>query len=189
MDLGAYAQIDDLSAIMKENNISVERLRGLRLMANEEPISDEKIEEQAAQIGFLNCESLCEANFVLDPWSFELSSRTNQIKKKYLIKNEEGSYVGVHWDRIHGKKRKAFKYVIKSARKRVWNNLSIFNKYCGRNDVLYIHARIGGGNWAYYGGSKITEQPWFLERVDDPFDGTYCDIYAKIKPIKGEEEK
>ena len=32
--------------------------------------------------------------------------------------------------------------------------------------------------------AKLTEQPWYLERVDDSFDSTYCDIYAKIKSPK-----
>ena len=38
MDLGAYAQIDDLGAIAKANKIEVPRLRGYRLMKDEEPI-------------------------------------------------------------------------------------------------------------------------------------------------------
>ena len=39
MDLGAYSQIDDLNEIAKENNIEVPRLRGYRLMKNEEYIT------------------------------------------------------------------------------------------------------------------------------------------------------
>ena len=39
MDIGAYAQIEDLSYIAKENNINISRVRGYRLMKNEyEPI-------------------------------------------------------------------------------------------------------------------------------------------------------
>ena len=55
----------------------------------------------------------------------------------------------------------------------------MFNKYVGRKDILYIHARIGGGNWSYY-HHRVDKQPWFIEKVDDAFDSTYCDIYAKI---------
>lgn len=45
-----------------------------------------------------------------------------------------------------------------------------------------IHARIGGtsdtSNWVSYGGpDNIATQPWFLEKVDDNWDPTYCDIY------------
>lgn len=59
----------------------------------------------------------------------------------------------------------------------------MWNKYAGREDVLYIHSRMGGGNWKYWNADKRTElmnQPWFLGRVDDCFDSTYCDFYAKI---------
>ena len=36
MDLGAYSQTEDLDEIAKRNNIHVPRLRGYRLMKNEE---------------------------------------------------------------------------------------------------------------------------------------------------------
>ena len=45
MDLGAYAQIEKLKAIAKANGIDVPRLRGYRLMKNEEPVSREEIKE------------------------------------------------------------------------------------------------------------------------------------------------
>ena len=57
----------------------------------------------------------------------------------------------------------------------------MWNKYVGRENVLYIHSRIGGTNWDYYNGNELTKQPWFLEKVDNYFDSTYCDIYALIK--------
>ena len=61
---------------------------------------------------------------------------------------------------------------------------AVWNKYVGRNDILYIHARIGGGNWgSYY--TEVVDKPWFLEKIDDAFDSTYCDIYAKIEPFEG----
>ena len=45
MDIGAYARIDDLSNILASTGIDIPRLRGLRLMATEEKISDEEIKE------------------------------------------------------------------------------------------------------------------------------------------------
>ena len=39
MDIGAYAQIDDLEQIMKDHNIDIPRLRGLRLMKDERPLT------------------------------------------------------------------------------------------------------------------------------------------------------
>lgn len=66
------------------------------------------------------------------------------------------------------------------------DTLETFNKYVGRCDILYIHARIGGGNWSHY-RDQVDGQTWFLEKVDDPYDDTYCDIYAKIDPDTVEE--
>lgn len=59
--------------------------------------------------------------------------------------------------------------------------IKVFNSYCGRTDVYMIHARIGGNNWDYYDGDEtVATKPWFLERVDDEFDSTYCDIYVRF---------
>ena len=41
MDLGAYAQIEDLNELMIINGISVPRLRGLRLMRDQERLTKE----------------------------------------------------------------------------------------------------------------------------------------------------
>jgi len=68
---------------------------------------------------------------------------------------------------------------MKTSKREVEKNFAAFNKYCGRKDILYIHARIGGGNWPNY-CAEVETQPWFVEKVDDAFDSTYCDIYAKI---------
>ena len=43
-------------------------------------------------------------------------------------------------------------------------------------------------NWLAYDGDKISKQPWFIEKVDDPYDDTYCDIYARIKPVSKEKD-
>lgn len=182
MDLGAYAQIEDFNKVMNDNGISVPRLRGLRLMSKESPFAENDIAEWAKHIGLENCEFACRAYFEWGDYGHLYSSGTNKMVKKYLITDNDGCLSDVNWKNIHGKKRKRFKYELKQAYKRVTKNTSVFNKYIGRNDVLYIHARIGGCNWLYYGGSEIAKEPWFLEKVDDPFDSTYCDIYAKIDP-------
>ena len=58
---------------------------------------------------------------------------------------------------------------------------STFNKYVGRKDVLMVHARVGGDNWEFFDCHKtVATQPWFIEKVDDCFDNTYCDIYCKL---------
>lgn len=182
MDLGAYAQIENFSEIMANNGITVPRLRGLRLMSQEKMISQDGIARTAHDYAMCECENLCESNFRLNSWCFELSERTRRLKQKYLIFDENGhTPIDVRWDRIHGKKRKAFKYAIKSVTRHVYAQYTLFNRYCGRPDVLYIHARIGGRNWPYY-CDEVKNQPWFICKVDDAFDSTYCDIYAAIKP-------
>jgi len=183
MDLGAYAQIEDLEKIMKENGIYVPRLRGLRLMKDEKPISKEDIEHQAKETGLYYCECAIAGEFKYDPPWTMWDRNTDRLKRKYIVykKDEEGyeSPVDIRWDLIHGYKRKLFKYRLKQARKQNFAMWNVFNKYCGRDDVLYVHARIGGGNWSYY-GKEVKDKPWFIEKVDDAFDSTYCDIYAKI---------
>lgn len=185
MDLGAYVQIEDLEQVMKDNNIDVPRLRGLRLMKQEEPISKAAMEDHWEWIGVSECETLCQSEFKVEALWSELSERTDRIIDKYMIRNEDRHVIGIKWDKIHGKKRKAFKYVIRKARDRVMLQDRMFNKYCGRDDVLYIHARLGGGNWDYYGCNEIIKnQPWYLDHCEDAFDCTYVDIYAKIKEVE-----
>ncbi len=186
MDLYAYAQIESIGEVMNQNGINVPRLRGLRLMKDETPLAKEQIEKKSLDIGLQECEFLCCSNFTIDSNWHEFSDRTMRTKKKYLIKDQDEFVIGIRWNVAHGDKRKKFKYVLKRARKKVGKTYEVFNKYCGRDDVLYIHARIGGLNWVPYGGRELAQQDWFLEKVDDPFDNTYCDIYAKIKsPLTG----
>ena len=45
MDLGAYENIEELSAIAKENGIEIPRLRGYRLMKNEKPFPQDRIDK------------------------------------------------------------------------------------------------------------------------------------------------
>ena len=181
MDLGAYVQIEDLEQVMVDNNIDVPRLRGLRLMTNEKPMTEKEIQDLINYRALMFCEDFCQSDFVsLDPNGFELSGRTDRIIKKYLF-HRDGETVDVKWKSVHGRKRKMFRYAFKKADKRVRAQWNVWNKYCGRDDVLYIHARIGGWNWNYFGGPELEKQPWFLEKVDDYFDCTYCDIYAKIE--------
>ncbi len=104
-----------------------------------------------------------------------LYTRTDRAVDRYSDMHD------VAMEKIHGKLRKKVKFAAKKAIRRAFDQYNTWNKYCGRNDVLYIHARIGGNNWEYFGGPELTKEPWFLEKVDDSFDSTYCDIYAKIK--------
>ena len=177
MDIGAYAQIDDLSKVAEENGIDIPRLRGYRLMSEEEPLTEEEIKEE--EMGSLrdvyNRTIEGVPMFSMHPRYYMYSRKIKDIKRKYIDENGD-----LRWNLIHGKKRKNVKYVIKKMKDKVRKQYEIWNKYAGRPDILYIHARIGGGNWSSY-RAEVENQPWFLEKVDDFFDSTYCDIYAKIK--------
>lgn len=174
--------INNLSTLMANNGIIVPRLRGLWLMESEKAISQNDIAKIAHEHAMMECEDLCESDFRLNAIAFEISDRTRRIKQKYLMYGEK-SYIptAVRWDRIHGKKRKAFKYAIKLAARRTYTQCNVFNRYCGRSDILCIRARIGGGNWKHC-CKEIENQPWFVCKVDDAFDSTYCDIFARFTP-------
>ena len=185
MDLGAYTNIENLEGLMKANGISVPRLRGLRLMKNEKRMTEDEINAECYYMELHDCEDLCYSNFIVHSNWKCFSRRTDKICNHYLIRKGH-EVIGIRWNVLHGKKRKLFKRCLKDARKRVRKVYDTFNKYAGRDDILYIHARIGGANWGYYGGAELAKQPWFIEKVDDASDCTYCDIYARIKEVKYE---
>lgn len=186
MDLGAYVQIDKLDKIAKTNGIEIPRLRGYRLMSEEKPVTQDEMKqmlngcEVSAAKGLIQSEPF----WCINASILVYSDRVRKMERHYLIERTVDGYkrfVGVKWNKIHGKKRKTLKFAIKKEKQKTLRQWNAWNKYCGRNDVLYIHARIGGRNWEYFGGNELKKQPWFLEKVDDSFDETYCDIYAKIK--------
>lgn len=192
MNLEAYTQIGSLEQIAKDNGIDIPRLRGYMLMKDAEPFTEEAIKHALKSCEVDVVEDLCCSDPFWDPNSCcsEFSGWTDLLKDYYLIKSEEPNeygqyhYAGIRWDRIHGWKRRILKFEIKKQKRRIIQQYEMHNKYAGREDVLYIHSRMGGNNWKYWDHDKKTElmnQPWFLDRVDDNWDSTYCDFYAKIK--------
>ncbi len=179
MDLGAYANIKTLEDIAMQNGIQVPRLRGYRLMQNEVPLFEDEIKEIESSMIQHVYEWACRSvpKFYPESNLHEYSSRTDAILKKYIGAS------GFRWELIHGKARKRLKFAIKKIKKAVRKQYEVFNKYAGRENVLYIHARIGGNNWNHFEGYLLEKEPWFLEKIDDCFDDTYCDIYAKINNV------
>lgn len=183
MDLGAYVQIEDLDKIAEENGIEVPRLRGYRLMKDEEPVDIEAhITDRNLEVEC--CRSLCECYWKEDANWCELSDETRTLCKKYIANfdkyYEDHSKLTVNWDLLTPEQTDILKRRIQEETRCITEQFEVWNKYAGKPGILYIHARIGGGNWEYYNGPELTKQPWFLERVDDGYDSTYCDIYAKI---------
>ena len=188
MDLYAYAQMQALEELVKANGIDVPRCRGYRLMKDEEPVSQNEIEEMIREQAILEAENIV----LIDDFPVckscwrTLSSTTDRRKRRYLVmqKNEKGweHPVAIRWDRFHGKARKRLKLAIKRATKRVVAQYDLWNQYAGREDILYIHARLGSTSWMDEATkSFVTSQPWCLGKVDDYWDTSYCDIYATIK--------
>ena len=183
MDLVAYAQIGDLSAVAERNGIHVGRLRGYRMMRDEQPLPDSKLKEYIHDAEVQACEdAVCSVPaFSMYPRYRMFSSETLIKCKKYLTYNNN-TPTGIRWDRLHGKKRKVCKYLAKDARLKTLKQWSIWNSLAGAENVLYIHARIGSNNWSGETWMDYVKEPWFIAGVDDAYDETYCDIYAKIMP-------
>lgn len=188
MNIYAYANIERLTEIAQKNNIVVPRLHGYCLMS-EEPCFNEKEQMDS----FINIRhivtSLCTSvPFWTDDASrYKYGLKTDKLCRKYLGRNYNDDFDDfteqtINWNKIHGKKRRVLKFAIKNKRKRIKAQYDIWNKYVGRADVLYIHARIGGYNWETY-KENVIHEPWFLEKVDDYEDSTYCDIYAKLNVL------
>ena len=189
MDLGAYAQIENLERVAKEIGIEIPRLRGYRLMKDEQPVSKGEIDEMKRNCEISVVEDLCEATPFWNPNSscYTMDGYTDYLKHYFLIreKDEDGrlKYTGIRWDRIHGRKRKVLKFEIKKQKRRIQQQYDMWNKYAGKEGILYIHSI---RELAATTGNIMTEkaelisQPWFLDRVDDCFDSTYCDFYARI---------
>lgn len=188
MDLGAYAQIDELDTLLAKNHIEIPRLRGLRLMKHETPITDAELKEIMESQALDAVDDLCRNGFRYNANWYTYSWETDMVAERYLEfkKDESGrinhmSPIRIKWENLHGKKRKVAKYKIKKDKQAAKAQWDMWNKYCGKENVLYIHARIGGGNWKYYECDEIiAKAPWCLDYVEDCHDCTYVDIYAQI---------
>lgn len=171
MDLEAYVQLEDLDKIAKQNRIEVPRLRGYRLTKDTELITQGEINDMIKDAE-------------IEAGVYYFSKKSNWLENYYLVSSKVDGcrkFVGIRWDKIHGRKRKELKFAIKQKKKAVFAQWNMWNKYAGKENVLYIHARIGGTNWNYFNGEELRKQTWFLDKVDDSFDSTYCDIYARIE--------
>lgn len=177
MDIGSYMQIDDLKYLLKENHIEIQRLRGLRLMKEEELISNEQLKKEVKE---------AKKDYAIE-WlrqhSDSMWCSTNAQychHKSFICKtNEDGKkeVIDVDFTKVHGEDRKHIKFIWKKIEAAYTNQYEMFNKYVGKN-VLYVHARQGGNNRDWY--PIDTKHPMYLDDVDDAFDNTYCDIYYDL---------
>ena len=193
MDLYAYAQIGELEEIAKRNGIEVPRLRGYRLMENEKPVARSEIDQMKKEAEVDAAKELCKAKpfWSPRPQFWESSARTRALLDFYLTRDKEHDnspstwsteYIGIRWDRIHGKKRRILKFEIKKKKRVIQRQYDLWNKYAGQKGVLYIHSKSGSHAWAGHENlPELREAPWFLGYADDWQDPVYCDYYARIE--------
>ena len=183
MDLKAYVQIEEYEKLLKQNNINIPRLRGIDPCVSMKPWPQEEYRREKESISSRTCENLCTAKpfWSCHPEYYSLDSWTDILREYYMFKSGDAVfYDGIRWERIHGWKRKVLKTAIHNNIRKFERYVATWNKYCGCENVIRIHSRIGGGNWIYYGGPELSRQSWFIEKVDDYFDFTYCDIYVRV---------
>ena len=185
MDLFAYTQIDNLHDILSSTGIDIPRLRGLRLMLEENPVPDTDIAEAIHDEQMYVAERVIRS---IPKWSTNSDAtrygwETDRACRKYLVYGDDGRATAIRWELIHGQHRRNMKHAMKIAKRRVLDSFGTFNRYAGRDDILCVHARIGGRNWGYFNeGGAVSGSDAFIEKVDDMFDDTYCDIYLRIDP-------
>ena len=185
MDLYAYSKIEDLGKILEVNKIDIPRLRGLRLMKEDEKVSEKEIQEMIE-----NEKKQAVINWLQQHSENVWDSRYEKKRHKAFIYgiNEWGERGPVDYDfsKIHGKDRKFLKYKFKKIEKAYREQYEMFNSFVGK-DVLMVHARQGGWNRPYY--PIDTTHPMYLCDVDDAWDCTYCDIYYDLtKGVKCETD-
>lgn len=173
MDLYAYSQIDKYQKILEDNKIEIMRLRGLRLMEEEELVTEDGIKERLENdrleilVNWLQQHSdVC--------WS---SEHANDDHPAFIWDEKHENVIDYDFSKVHGADRQAIKYRWARNERNVRAQFTLFNKYVGQN-VLYVHARQGGGNRKWY--PIDTKHPMYLADVDDAFDATYCDIYYDL---------
>ena len=184
MDLGAYIQIEALESVAEANGIHVSRLRGYRLMRDQKAYTNDELTagEKYARMHAYEQVLSSAPPFSLNPQCYGRNDKVRRREKKYLIKDSSGHTVGFRINLLHGKRRKAVKYEVKRFVRMQRTQMSIWNRYAGREDVLYIHARLGSWNWSGVQWRGYKKEVWFLDGCDDIYDPSYCDIYARIDP-------
>lgn len=186
MDLYAFAQIPELKHLAEERGIDIPRLRGYRLMSEEDRFEQVEIDKLKRAAVAEVAEQLCRSKpfWSRTPEYREISRDTDRLRERYCVVETDAmglkECVDVRWDALDDNMREILLAAVEEKQQAIQKQFDTFNKYVGKN-VLYIHSRMGGGNWESYEHKEgITGQPWFLERVDDCVDGTYCDFYASL---------
>jgi len=155
MDIEAYLNIEELEKVAKANGIEVPYLRGYRLMSNQEAWTEEMIVKEVEKELDYAFRALTDSAIRMAEAAMMRDIRAYEAETSWLAPYEHQCYT--------------FESDFRE-------QAEVWNRYVGRDDVLYIHSRMG------LDALDLKEQPWFLDYVLDAYDPTYCDIYAKIDP-------
>ena len=140
MDLVAFANIDNLNHLLVKNKIEIPRLRGIRYMKEEIPIMEEDYKEGEE---FIKRRIYEDAIHACPIWNLNSGCSEYSNWKTYLEKYfgvfRDKQLVDLQWKKINRKKRKAIKMAIKKQLSAYKKQIETFNKYVGRDDVVYIH--------------------------------------------------
>lgn len=173
MDLGAFSQINTLDTVLDAVGVNIKRLRGLRLMRFEAPITEQELEN------LIKADCFDAVKDWLQQHSWQFWSSKNKDKQHPAFIYRQGEIVGYDFSKIHGKDRKILKFKLKQIRNKYTYQYELFNSFVGK-DVLYVHARQGGNNRDWCDMQEIAQHPRWLADVDDSWDNTYCDIYFSL---------
>lgn len=147
MDLYATGQMKDnnLDKVLEEHGIKIPSIRGVRIMADEEYLSDKDIEKSCRYV-------YCKTKKLYTPdkyWHPATDKRQARALARWYSRN-------------------------------AYKQLTAYNKHVKEEGVWMVHARVSDNSWIANGGRDIEKQPWFIERVKDGMDATYCDIYVRV---------
>ena len=129
MDLYAYSQIEDLEKYLKDNNIEIARLRGIRLMRDEKMISQEEINKIVEEQKLYNAKRWLEQK----SWTIWCSYKADRKHKAFIYgwvlkeysngdKEWVKEVVGIKWNLVK-KDIRLWHIYLKNGR-RCWRNSS-----------------------------------------------------------------
>ena len=185
MDLYAYSQIENLEPVLEACNLDIPRLRGLRLMKFSEPTSQEDIDKSIKSAKVTAVKDWLQQHV----WGCWCSWKEDKKHPAFIYGYEDWDtehkcrdVVDYDFSKVHGKDRKILKFEFKKIAKAYSTEYGLFNKFAGK-DVLYVHARAGGGNRGWCKTNDLRSHPLYLADCDGAFDSTYCDFYFDISGI------
>lgn len=172
MEYNIAKRVNDL--IVEVTGVPLLPIQDARIMKNEEsPYDEDYIQHVIGRNEVAIVEHL-----IMSRWSSRPKKkllRSVKLMYKYidydkLIKTNNG----IKWENLHGKKRKIAKYKIKKLRREIRKKYDTYNKYVGRDDVLYFHTIVDTNQY-----NELRHSQSYIEDIPDWYDPRYKDMYFK----------